>query len=572
MPIKQLAEKYLNNASNEKLFIMPNIPGKKLNNAIKSYAKGVSASEVAILIDDTTWGGAKEGLLLTNSAVYAKELGSDPVKFHLQDIDDISSEKMDIYINGKKFFKSYMSDIDTIVPMVYLINDLITHVKDNTSGSNPHTEPIHTEQSVQTEQPKQVEQSIQADSYDNTEILRVQRSGFIEEIKEIKSKYNVSGDFLLGKEISLKQKDNFSTKCNISPKEIIAFIDGTAFKSGKAGLAFCESRLVWKNAFMKSVSIDYANLDDTGMVIKWNDLIINGNTLQLNNWDIKLKDLKSIIMLIAESYKNCYGKSPLEYQKEKELLNRLPVFENNYFYDFHKRLMPGQKANAVLNHAENIFDILFAVSVEQENDAHRRNAFTENASEKLFIKTVYDFMNLALCFPTAINKDKKFNKKFVDILFKNESLSFELLLFVFARLQHILMPYFKNNEFESWIGLFVEKIIFSYAIYKSKNLQSQEKTFATLFKDCEQEIRDDKIMQIFTSRLEEYLYRRNDAPWDILFPHLIESILGSHMKDEDIDSFMDIFGEKMFLSLPEYIELVDKYIEEIFYPYIDSVR
>lgn len=52
------------------LHAAPDIPEKKLANAIATYANGVDPGRVTFLCDDTIFGSAKEGFLVTDSAIY----------------------------------------------------------------------------------------------------------------------------------------------------------------------------------------------------------------------------------------------------------------------------------------------------------------------------------------------------------------------------------------------------------------------------------------------------------------------------------------------------------------------
>lgn len=57
----------------DKLFFKPNIPPKKLANAIKAYAPHVKEEDVYILADNTVFGKADNGMLITNIEIITKE-------------------------------------------------------------------------------------------------------------------------------------------------------------------------------------------------------------------------------------------------------------------------------------------------------------------------------------------------------------------------------------------------------------------------------------------------------------------------------------------------------------------
>lgn len=91
----------------EKIYTRPNIPAKKLKAAINSYAPLVNPDSVLILLDDTVFGGSKEGLLLTEDGIYSKEIFQEPKSFSLEQIISIKpGKKSSIIINNSEFFKA----------------------------------------------------------------------------------------------------------------------------------------------------------------------------------------------------------------------------------------------------------------------------------------------------------------------------------------------------------------------------------------------------------------------------------------------------------------------------------
>lgn len=75
---------------NDRLFLGKGLPQDKLANAAKSMR--VQEDSVCLLIDTTVWGGSREGMLLTDKAIYFKNLGEDPVRIPLDEIPDVSMD------------------------------------------------------------------------------------------------------------------------------------------------------------------------------------------------------------------------------------------------------------------------------------------------------------------------------------------------------------------------------------------------------------------------------------------------------------------------------------------------
>lgn len=64
------------------IFISPNIPMKKLNGALSSYGQQINEDEVIVLFDDTVFGGAKEGFIITEKIFASKEMLGKPNFFY----------------------------------------------------------------------------------------------------------------------------------------------------------------------------------------------------------------------------------------------------------------------------------------------------------------------------------------------------------------------------------------------------------------------------------------------------------------------------------------------------------
>ena len=78
-----------------KVFISPNIPEKKLNNAIAAYAKDVVPNYVLGIVDTTLFGGAKEGFLFTGNKMYYADM-NNKLSFDLELISGLSNESYEI--------------------------------------------------------------------------------------------------------------------------------------------------------------------------------------------------------------------------------------------------------------------------------------------------------------------------------------------------------------------------------------------------------------------------------------------------------------------------------------------
>ena len=82
---------------------IPNIPPKKLRNALESYAPGIAPADVLVLIDDTVFGGAKEGMIITKRKLFSKQILQSPIASELAAETKISLVRdRELHINGRK--------------------------------------------------------------------------------------------------------------------------------------------------------------------------------------------------------------------------------------------------------------------------------------------------------------------------------------------------------------------------------------------------------------------------------------------------------------------------------------
>jgi hypothetical protein len=127
--IDQIVKHYSSLIQDEHIFFHPNIPSKKLHNALKAYAAGVQPQDVLILIDNTAWGKAKNGGLLTVTEFYAHNILQKPKHVTLTDIDSISFKagKMDneIYINRMSFLSTAQPSTESMALFTHLLEEVV---------------------------------------------------------------------------------------------------------------------------------------------------------------------------------------------------------------------------------------------------------------------------------------------------------------------------------------------------------------------------------------------------------------------------------------------------------------
>lgn len=86
----------------DKVYVRPNIPAKKIQSAVDAYGNGMRLEDVIMLADDTVFGSAKEGVLITKDGIYIKALMDSSRAFGWDMVESIDIEGRLIYINGTK--------------------------------------------------------------------------------------------------------------------------------------------------------------------------------------------------------------------------------------------------------------------------------------------------------------------------------------------------------------------------------------------------------------------------------------------------------------------------------------
>ena len=77
----------------KRIHVRPDIPTKKLHNAIQTYAPAVAEADVLALVDDTIRGSGKDGCLLTATAIYGHDAALPPVMVSLAQLRSFTRER-----------------------------------------------------------------------------------------------------------------------------------------------------------------------------------------------------------------------------------------------------------------------------------------------------------------------------------------------------------------------------------------------------------------------------------------------------------------------------------------------
>ncbi len=118
----------------DNIFVLPNIPVDKLRNVLSSYAKqGASAigcgdEHALVLYDNTVFGSAKDGMLITDRAIYAHDMAEEFCFVALEDVkktrivDGLGSTELHI---NDSLFVTLNIDPENAVPICDILQDVV---------------------------------------------------------------------------------------------------------------------------------------------------------------------------------------------------------------------------------------------------------------------------------------------------------------------------------------------------------------------------------------------------------------------------------------------------------------
>lgn len=114
----------ISRAGMARVYLAPNIPLKKLHNALESYGQGLKPSDVLVLLDDTLFSSGKDGLLLTERQLRVKEAFNPPESFDLEGIA-LALRDGDLYVNKRKVRDFNITERSEVHDFVKALNEIM---------------------------------------------------------------------------------------------------------------------------------------------------------------------------------------------------------------------------------------------------------------------------------------------------------------------------------------------------------------------------------------------------------------------------------------------------------------
>ncbi|UGB37247.1 J domain-containing protein [Frateuria soli] len=128
------------------VYIFPHIPMKKLSGAISAYAPSIDPLEVLVLLDDTVFGGAREGMIVTRDGLYAKQKFEEPRHIHWRNIRKVEPETNSrVRVNGDVFFKADIIHHFAILALASRLNHFVADSSESSSDRTGATDPLARE-------------------------------------------------------------------------------------------------------------------------------------------------------------------------------------------------------------------------------------------------------------------------------------------------------------------------------------------------------------------------------------------------------------------------------------------
>ena len=126
--IEEIIKRYKTRICDDCVFFAPEIPERKLRNAIENYARAGSGERALALIDNSFFGNAKDGVLLTHERIYSNEWSSITFALELDAIESVefveSNLAKEIHLNGAKFVVLHMADTRSVRTFTEMLDEI----------------------------------------------------------------------------------------------------------------------------------------------------------------------------------------------------------------------------------------------------------------------------------------------------------------------------------------------------------------------------------------------------------------------------------------------------------------
>lgn len=270
MEMRDIYRKY--RLDNSRIFHDGEIPERKLSNALNAYAKEIVPDEVLILIDDTVFGGAKEGMLLSKKGLHSHSKFEQPRFIEISQIERIWSQKRTLYINNEIFYRFDILDERYIKELCSYLSEIIKNLQG--------TEAVIKD----------------ADVYASSNTITNIKQSTIKSILNIKFDSDRIYKFPnIPNDKSINAIDSYARSVNI--KDIIILYDDTIFKNAQDGFIVTEECIYMHESYSQPIIMKYNEVKNFSMDRK-GCLIINNREQIYKPSFLSSSDIKKILQIV----------------------------------------------------------------------------------------------------------------------------------------------------------------------------------------------------------------------------------------------------------------------------------
>jgi hypothetical protein len=126
--VEEIIKKYCTRIRDDRIFFAPQIPPKKLQNALADYAQGAQSERALALIDNSFFGSAKDGVLLTTKHIYSNEWSSETYSLELGQIESVrfveNEDSKEIFLNELAFATIHMADAASVKAFAAMLEEI----------------------------------------------------------------------------------------------------------------------------------------------------------------------------------------------------------------------------------------------------------------------------------------------------------------------------------------------------------------------------------------------------------------------------------------------------------------
>ncbi len=243
------------------IFMAPDIPENKLSAALMSYAPDVLPKDVLVLVDDTVWGGAKEGLIVTRKKLYAKELWTTPISRTLREDTTLGfTATKELTVNGTQFIRLSQLDISSLQKLTEAIQLMCdTCFSGSISVNIPETK------KSQSASPEVVTETSSTKS-------KITPKALLSLFDDISDVHIFTAPDIPENKLSAAL---MSYAPDVLPQEVLVLVDDTVWGGAKEGLIVTRKKLYAK-AFLSSPVSQPLRLDTKLEYSDTKELMVNG--------------------------------------------------------------------------------------------------------------------------------------------------------------------------------------------------------------------------------------------------------------------------------------------------------